>query len=141
MNFAAYRKCPFLRKLLCFISSVGLWSRIHSSSAKKQFLKVWTCAPKNVPVSVPTMISRGAKILHYGIHMEGCKDSFESFIHIVEQQMTFLQYFFVKQTILCLEFGKCVLVKHCKSELLPLYLNVYHPLVNYYKLLCDCSLF
>lgn len=141
VNFAAYRKCPFLRKLLCFISLVGLWSRIHSSSAKKQFLKVRTCALKNVPVFVPTMISKGEKILHYGIHTERCKDSFESFIHIVEQQMTFLQYFFVKQTILCLEFGKCVLVKRCKSELLPLYLNVYHPLVNYYKLLCDCSLF
>lgn len=47
-----------------------------------------------------------------------------------QQQMTFLQYFFVKQTILCLEFGIRVLVKHCKSEFLPLYLNVYHPLVN-----------
>lgn len=79
----------------------------------------------------------GVKILFYWVSMEGCKDSFESFIHIVEQQMTFLQYFFVKQTILCLEFGQCVLVKHCKSELLPLYLNVYHLLVNYYKLLCD----
>lgn len=72
--------------------------------------------------------------------MEGCKDSFESFIHLVQQQMTFLQYFFVKQTIWCLEFGKCVLVKR-KSELLPLYLNVYHPLVNDYKLLCDCFFF
>uniref|UniRef100_A0A8C5VIL4 Uncharacterized protein n=1 Tax=Microcebus murinus TaxID=30608 RepID=A0A8C5VIL4_MICMU len=59
-------------------------------------------------------------------------------ILLKEQQMTFLQYFFVKQTILCLEFGICVLVKHCKSELLPLYLSVYHPLVNSYKLLCDC---
>lgn len=97
-----------------------------------------TSAFKNVPIFVPTMISKGEKILYCGVHMEGCKDSFESFIHIVEQQMTFLQYFFVKQTILCLEFGKCVLVKRCKSELLPLYLNVYHPLVNYYKILCDC---
>lgn len=70
--------------------------------------------------------------------MEGCKDFFERFIHNVEQQMTFLQYFFVKQTILCLEFGICVLVKHCKSESLPLYLHVYHPLVNDYELLCDC---
>nr|CAH93029.1 hypothetical protein [Pongo abelii] len=86
---------------------------------------------------------KGVKILLKGLFtlMEGCKDSFERFIHIVEQQMTFLQYFFVKQTILCLEFGICVLVKHCKSELLPLYLNVYHPLVNYYKLLCDCFFF
>lgn len=83
----------------------------------------------------------GGEILHYGVHMEGCKDSFEIFIHLVQQQMTFLQYFFVKQTILCLEFGKCVLVRRCKSELLPLYLNVYHPLVNDYKLLCDCLFF
>uniref|UniRef100_A0A8D2ALP2 Uncharacterized protein n=1 Tax=Sciurus vulgaris TaxID=55149 RepID=A0A8D2ALP2_SCIVU len=81
------------------------------------------------------------KILFYGVCTEGCKDSFGRCIHIVEQQMTFLQYFFVKQTILCLEFGICVLVKHCKSELLPLYLNVYHPLVNYYELLCDCFFF
>lgn len=44
MNFAAYRKCPFLRKLLCFISLDGLLSRIHSSSAKKQFLKMGTSA-------------------------------------------------------------------------------------------------
>lgn len=140
VNFAAYRKCPFLRKLLCFISLVELWSRIHSSSAKKQFLKVGTCA-KTSQFLCQLWLARGKKILHYGIHMERCKDSFESFIHIVEQQMTFLQYFFVKQTILCLEFGKCVLVKRCKSELLPLYLNVYHPLVNDYKLLCDCSFF
>lgn len=86
------------------------------------------------------MISEG-KVASCGVCKEGCKDSFERFIHIVEQQMTFLQYFFVKQTILCLEFGICVLVKHCKSELLPLYLNVYHPPVNYYKLLCDCFFF
>lgn len=46
--------------------------------------------------------------------------------------------FFVKQTILCLEFDICVLVKHCKSQFLPLYLHVYHPLVNYYELFCDC---
>lgn len=68
---------------------------------------------KKVPIFVPTIISEGEEIIFYGVRMEGCKDSFESFIHIVEQQLTFLQYFFVKQTILCLEFGKCVLVKCC----------------------------
>jgi hypothetical protein len=84
------------------------------------------------------MISEGKK--SYEVCKEGYKDYFGRFIHIIEQQMTFLQYFFVKQTILCLEFGICVLVKR-KSELLPLYLNVYHPLVNYYELLCDCFFF
>lgn len=34
-------------------------------------------------------------------NMKGCKDFFLSCTHIVEQQMTF----FVKRTILCLEFG------------------------------------
>lgn len=59
------------------------------------------------------MISEGEKSYSMEYVLEGCKDSFESFIHVVEQQLTFLQYFFVKQTILCLEFGKCVLVKCC----------------------------
>lgn len=52
-------------------------------------------------------------VIFYGARTEGREDSFESFIHIVEQQLTVLQYFFVKQTTLCLEFGKCVLVKCC----------------------------
>lgn len=62
MNFAAYRKCPFLRKLLCFIYLNGLLSRIHSSSAKEQFLKMGASAlKKKVPIFVPTMISEGEK--------------------------------------------------------------------------------
>lgn len=58
------------------------------------------------------MISEGEKSYSVEYVLEGCKDSLKV-IHIVEQQLTFLQYFFVKQTILCLEFGKCVLVKCC----------------------------
>lgn len=61
MNFAAYRKCPFLGKLLCFISLGGLLSRIHSSSAKKAFLKMGTSKLKKIPIFVPTMISEGRK--------------------------------------------------------------------------------
>lgn len=61
MNFAAYRKCPFLGKLLCFISLAGLLSRLHSNSTKNQFLTMGTSAFKKVPIFVPTMISEGGK--------------------------------------------------------------------------------
>lgn len=53
------------------------------------------------PHFVPSVISEGKKNLIPWSITKGCKDSFERFIHI-EQQMTFLQYFFVKQTICAL---------------------------------------
>lgn len=113
----------------------GTLSTEHSSSTRIVSENGNFCIKKS-PCLCQLWLVWGADLLWSTV--EGCKGSFERSIHIVEQQMTFLQYFFVKQTILCLEFGICVLVKHCKSESLPLCLRVYHPLVNDYELLCDC---
>uniref|UniRef100_A0A8B9U6I5 Uncharacterized protein n=2 Tax=Anatinae TaxID=2068716 RepID=A0A8B9U6I5_9AVES len=67
----------------------------------------------------PYGIWEGREILRFNI--EGCKDFFELYSHCRTANDIFT-VFFVKRTIF---------------ELLPLYLNVYHPLVNYYWTICD----
>lgn len=109
-----------------------LWILLHKESALssrncrlvlgKEAGDLGNFCIKKSPYLCQLWLAWGANLIWSVV--EGWKDFFERFIHIVEQQMTFLQYFFVKQTILCLEFGICVLVKHCKSEFLPLYLCV-----------------
>lgn len=60
MNFAAYRKCPFLGELLCSAMLNELVSSMHSSCAKERVSNNGNFTQKS-PYIVPTVISEGKK--------------------------------------------------------------------------------